>query len=38
MEINMISIHKATIEDFEGISRVLEEVDVLHRNALPGYF
>ena len=34
----MITIRKATIEDYDGVSEVLEEVDALHRDTLPDMF
>jgi len=34
----MFAIRHATLEDFDGISQVLEEVDALHRDALPYIF
>ena len=37
-ELAMISVREATRQDYDGLSQVLEEVDALHRAALPHIF
>lgn len=34
----MVTVRKATLEDYDALSEMLEEVDALHRQALPHLF